>query len=339
MTHVPSSFVQDGDFGYGVKLRVITDNANTGLILKNLILSTRKLSAVDFKSDATIFHAPGYQFTPANVVAEFNGPTPSDLGLNSDQFVMLNDQENKITIGGVQDVTVLIESIVHAASKAALAKQSLILPSDVILSNKTGVTLIVNSDDGDVAQLRKNALVGGASASKNYQLYSSHHSMWSKEGLSRVWNGSRVTVDGATFKKLKLSAGSVVETINGGNQYVVTSKDSARPTVVNSPSSIVFMAQDASNSVPTLGKISAATAKSLLLSGKSSSNGSFPALSSDSVAQVFDQLSSGVQQFYVINSAQDQKTIAQAVDSVATGNVKSAVDADSAVQSFLGGKK
>lgn len=109
LTHVPSSFVQDGDFGYGVKLRVITDNANTGLILKNLILSTRKLSAVDFKCDATIFHAPGYQFTPANVVAEFNGPTPSDLGLNSDQFVMLNDQENKITIGGVHDVNVLIE--------------------------------------------------------------------------------------------------------------------------------------------------------------------------------------------------------------------------------------
>lgn len=331
MTHAPSSFVQDGDFGYGVKLRVITDNANTGLILKNLILSTRRLSAVEFKYDALVFHAPGYQFTPNNVVEEFNGPKPADLGLTNDQFVMLNDQENRVTIGGVNDLNVLIDSIVHLTSKAALAKGSIILPSDAIISKNGSVTLIVNNNGDDAAQVRKNALT--KTNSKHYSLYSSHHNMLSKDGLSRVWNGSRVVVDSATFNKLKLGAGDVVESINGGKQYIVTTKDSVRPTVVKAPSTIVFMVKDSSNNVPTLGQINAETAKNLLVSGKAN----FPELSADNVKQVFDQLTSNVQ-FYVVNSSYDNKTIAQAVDSVASGSVKSASAADSAVQAFLGGK-
>lgn len=71
MTHVPSSFVQDGDFGFGVKVRVVTENGTSGLLVRNMLLPSRRISPLNFEANGIVIHAPGFEFTPANVVGKY----------------------------------------------------------------------------------------------------------------------------------------------------------------------------------------------------------------------------------------------------------------------------
>jgi hypothetical protein len=328
LTHVPSSFVQDGDFGFGVKVRVITDNGTSGLLLRNMLLPSRRVSALNFQADGLVIHAPGFEFTPANIVEEFNGPKPEDLGLTSDKFIMSNENENRIIIGGVFDSNLLLDSIAYVGTKSALGKESIVIPSDSVISKDGKITLIVNKDANDASNVRKSMLTGNNRS--NITLYGAQHNMLSKDGLSRVWGGIRTVVDNDTYKRMKFKLGDLVESVDGGKRYIITSKDTAKPNVIKKPAQIVFIVDDSTNSVPVLGKISAETARSLFTNGLSN----FPPTDIKTAQQQFTELTSNVP-FYVLNRAASNDAFSNAFDSVTSGNVSNATSADSALGKHL----
>jgi hypothetical protein len=56
-----------------LKLRVITDNAASAVFLKNMALPISKnTNPLKYKTDAFIYHAPGYQFLPKRIIGMLN---------------------------------------------------------------------------------------------------------------------------------------------------------------------------------------------------------------------------------------------------------------------------
>jgi hypothetical protein len=307
-----------------------------------LILPTRPVSAQSFQYDALVFHAPGFEFTPSQIVEEYNGPTPADLGLASDKFIMTNEKENRVTIGGVTDHNLLIDSIVYLASKAAAAKGSLLISSDSVISKDGRVTLIINTSADDVANVRRAAL---SSTKSDLTLYGAQHNLLSKNGLSRVWGGVRTTVSSDALSKLTLKQGDLVERLDGGKRVTVTSNTSAQANLVKQPSNIVFLINDtsSSNGVPEIGKINASTAQALYASGLTGvdngksvySSTNFPT-SSSTAQQLFSELTSGVQ-FYVVNGS--SQNASKAIERVTSGaDLKQVSSIDQQIQQLVSRK-
>lgn len=241
---------------------------------------------------------------------------------------MSHETENRIIIGGIFDSNLLLDSIAYVATKTALSKESIVIPSDSVISKDGKITLIVNRDANDASNVRKSMLTGNDKS--HITLYGAQHNMLNKDGLSRVWGGIRTVVDNDTYKKMKFKLGDLVESVDGGKRYIITSKDTGKPNVIKKPAQIVFIVDDGTNSVPALGKISAETARSLFTNGLSN----FPPTDVKTAQQRFTELTSDVQ-FYVLNRAASNDTFSNAFDTVTSGDASRAASADSALGKYL----
>ncbi len=322
-----NTFVQDGSVGahrsQNAPIRVVTDNSVSALFLRNLLSPVANVGAHQFKPSSILFHAPGYKMTPASVVEEFAGPTKEDLGINKDEFLIVNERDNQVLMGGISDTDVLLETLAYIGGRVAWEKNAVLLPSDSIISEGE-VTLVIN---GNIASLEN----------KDYTLYGAHHNIWSEEGLSRAWNGVRAKVnslDGLSLRKCDL-----VEKVGKG--YRVTRRvsrkqgDAVLPNLVKHPKNVVLAINDPNAIVPSVAQVTVDQLVNLFSVGLSGLTKDKPTFSQAFVEsqnfapyanakQIADRLRGLVEnsgaKLYVINSAIDAKDLSSVIKSINSGS-------------------
>eukprot|EP01027_Heterolobosea_sp_BB2_P008956 GEZU01013269.1.p1 GENE.GEZU01013269.1~~GEZU01013269.1.p1 ORF type:complete len:559 (-),score=163.21 GEZU01013269.1:266-1942(-) len=335
LSNVPSSFVFDAAVGSSpateTTLRVVTDDPISGIYLNHMLLKVPKRKAVEFKDEAIILHCPGYRFTPTRIVEEFGGPTPADLGLTADKFVLTDLVTSTAMTGGVADRSIIQDTLAFLAARNAFAKNALTIPSDAVFSESGELTLVLNNPRTDIANVLEN---------KN--LYGAHHNIWSAKGVSRLWDGVSKEYTNASDVDAKLDNGYLVEkNINNSSSVRLTRPlphDPRRPNVVKHPKRLVILINDKSGAtLPALSRVSAEEAVKLFTTGLTaigdqpefapaaagfSANFTAPA-HPDLLGKLFTQLlqDSGAE-VYVANSA--NKNVAAEVDRVISGQVSSA---------------
>ena len=335
LSYAPATFTQDGCFGSANQttclVRVVSDNSVSGLFLKNMILPTRNIDSSLFKYDSLILHAPGFQFVPSQVVEEFSGPHPKDLGLSKEQFLFENDQTNTSVVGGVFSPSVLLDNLAYFGARAIFTKSNgsaIVLPSDAIINkDKASTTLLINS----------NNTVRSALASNNsaYTLYGAHYNVLSEFGLSRGVGGLLIEADADSALSKSLKEGDLVEESVDGKKLKITSKlsSSVYPNVVHSPKNIVFVVEDSNFLVPLLGKVK--NAQQLFASGlvnisaNATFNKSFTTFGTQrsyadakQVAEAFAKLNKA-ENVYIVNGSYDSEKVQTAVSLISSGEAKS----------------
>lgn len=269
LSFVPSSFVSDGYAGSSpinsVPMRIVTDNAVSSLFLRNMTVPVSETNnPINHEYKFAVLHAPGYRFTPQRIVEEFAGPSPADLGLSTDRFVITDTKDNRSLIGGVSDTALLMDSIAFLAGKTNFAlKDSLVIPAHTLVTTAdANVVMVVDpiSPRRDVANLFE---------SKN--LYSAHHAVWNYDGVARLWNGICQDLPAAGNADTKnLGKGFLVEHLpnNAGTRLTrPLPYDPRRPNLLKHPKTIVFMVRDESGKLPAVSRLSAEEATHLYRAG------------------------------------------------------------------------
>ncbi|KAG2385515.1 hypothetical protein C9374_003330 [Naegleria lovaniensis] len=328
LSHTPNSFTQDGAFGssnqHSCLIRVVTDNSVSGLFLKNMILPIRKTAPSAFSYDSLILHAPGFQFIPPQVVEEFSGPTPKDLGLSNEHFVFENDQTNTSVIGGLFSSSILLDNMAYFGARAIFSKTSaVVLPSDSIINKDNwSSTLFINSN---------NTVRSALANSNNLTLYGAHYNLLSELGLSRCVGGLLLEVESGSAFLNKLKSGDLVEeSTDGKKARVITSlKQGVYPNIVHTPKNIVFVVEDNNFIVPLLGKVKNPQQffqRGLTSIGKEPTfNKSFTVFGAQrayadaqQVAEAFAKINKA-SNVYIVNGSYDEAKIQQAISLISSG--------------------
>jgi len=309
MNHLPFSFVHDGEVGSrdGAKMRVLTDSPATSLFLRHMLLKTRvPYSINDHIYDSLVIQAAGYSFTPQHILEEFAGPTPKDLHLDNEQFILTDEEVGQTTIGAIEDTDLLLDAMAHHASQTLAQNGDILLPADVVSHNNRHTLVFGNRND-----------MGGIYENLD-GLYSAHHTVLRNDGtLSRAWNGyTRVIPHGGKFDAKSVAQNTLVEELPDGSQRVTQPTTGIVPNIIDAASSIVMLVHDKNHVIPPLARVRPEAAIDLLVSGLYSvtTEPHFrPAFSSERFATVHSKkevrdklqklLFDGEMDFYIANSS------------------------------------
>ncbi|KAL0485162.1 phosphoenolpyruvate carboxykinase [Acrasis kona] len=323
LSYAYNLFVMDGIVGGpNAPIRFITDNSISALFVKNLFVEPSHVQAQKHVVKGVVFHGPGYRSTPKDVVEEFAGPTPKDLGVDNEHFLFLDEETNQVLLGGVSDTKVILESIVNVTGRLVSQQGGVLLPSDSYITKDGKVTLVINSGES-LAQLDE--------SKDGSLLYGAHHNVWNKNGLSRAWKGARYNV-----KDLKnVRDSDHIEKTQDG--YVVTrandvsQNDSVLPNIVNHPSNVVFAVNDPNFVVPSLAQLSvdqfvnlfnaglvSTSKKDAKFSESLASSDNFSAFGHSGVQakRLRSLLEESKAKLYVINTASERKDLDNALQSI-----------------------
>jgi hypothetical protein len=302
----------------------------SALFLRNLLQPVPHVSAHLFKPASLVLHAPGFKFTPPQIVEEFAGPSTQDLGISKEEFLIVNEKDNQVLLSGISDTDVLLETLAYIGGRVAWEKNALFVASDSIISNNGDVTLIINGGNSTVASSALNT-------SKDYTLYGAHHNIWSEDGLSRAWNGVRAKVN--SLDGLELRESDLIEKVEKG--YRVTRRisqkegDPALPNLVKHPKNVILAIHDSNAIVPNVAQVTVDQLRNLFavgLKGLGKDKPTFAQAFAESenfapyanATQLADKLQSLLQasgaKLFVINSANEAKDVANVIKAVNSGS-------------------
>lgn len=278
LSHIPHSFVRDSvtssSVSGEVSARIISDNAVSDLFLSNMMLRKSQKSLTNraqlvaeaalergdeeeiqrlmdesivqarrdiaqFKHDwnITLLNAPGYRFELERIVEEFGGPRPSDLGLRKPHFVFSDPVKRMAIIGGIYDNVASMDTLAYLTARHTFQEhRNLVLPADVVFTDGN-VTMVIGNDMNDVLGLRNEGSLS--------KLYSAHHSVWAKDGLSKVWGGVALETS-EPAETLSLKEGVLVEELGKGKRRVARQLEGMRPNAIKSPTAIILAVGDSS---------------------------------------------------------------------------------------------
>jgi hypothetical protein len=125
---------------------------------------------------------------------------------------------------------------------------------DTICNENGNITMILNNNNEKINFLFKKENI------KN--LYGAHQNIWSKNGISRLFNGYRKKIENNDFIEKKYSV------LFKDEQYIPFNNNEVRPNLIKNPNNLIFLVDDFSNTLPNLSKINDFTfIKSLFISG------------------------------------------------------------------------
>lgn len=245
-------FMHDGGIGSNpsssIKVRAISDSANTALYLRHLLHSTPLRNPRSFEADVTAFIVPDM-------------PSSSATGFSSPNFTVIDTQNNRIVVVGTHAFSAIENSFLAFAGNYFFPKNVLSLNSDVLLVNAKPV--LVFSDNDSVS-------------SKSLQnVYSANHSLWSESGLSRTFDSATLS---SIPKNVELSRGDIVNTV-GKNVSAIKKFTPQNGNAVSHPTAVVFVLNSKNADIPDISTVTSAQAKNIF---KQISK------SSDDVASLFE---------------------------------------------------
>jgi len=224
----PAIFVHDGALGSDpaseLKLRFITDSADTGLYLRSVIPRVPSVGPQEFQEDITVFSATGLKFDTAAL-----GLGPSSSG----SFVIVNLQDRKVYIGGTRALDAVEQALSAIATYSFAAKGGLPFPGEAIVPSN-GRPFLLASPSGPV---------------HSADLFGAHLQLWNDRGLSRVFNGAAFAEAPATPKR-----GDLVQTTAKGRKVILPLKTGSN---AGQPAAVVFLGKEAAKGKPSIAKISA----------------------------------------------------------------------------------
>jgi hypothetical protein len=173
-------FSHDGALGSDsaddIKYTVVTHDPTAALYLKHMANPTPQVDPVHFPNLFSVYHVHDYAFATPRIIEEFGGVSEKELGLTTPQFVMYDLAERTVFVSGstrtLKDAILCMGGLVafHVYGSLTMACNSFV--------DSSGKLVVV---------------FGGKAPLSSPSLYGAHHNLWTKNGISRAWNG--VTTD------------------------------------------------------------------------------------------------------------------------------------------------
>jgi len=229
-------FVHDGVLGSHksseVKIRVISDNANVALFMRNM-LPVIPLDPVEkYQPKLVVYIAPHFKHS------NFEGC-----------FTIFHPSEKALVICGTHSLSALRSILLKYAGSQSESKP-LLLRSDSVINQNGELSLIISSHpDLFLAKKLKNS---ESNANTHLKLFGAHHHFWNQKGIVRVWNG----VDLPYEDPVSLKKGDLVEMLPDKSNRTITPLNSDAPNIANHPTSIIFLVEDSQGVSPTIAKLS-----------------------------------------------------------------------------------
>lgn len=227
-------FVHDGAVGShtstDARVRLITDDANIALYMRNIIHPIPLRSPLDFNPEIVVYASPSF---PQKELA--------DAGISTESGTAIDLERGVVLIAGHTSFETIRNAVATAATYKLAKKHNALALNAQTLVGTDGNAALVFDPSNVLLQSKPDAKVAGANGS-----------VWGKNGLYTLFQG--VTHRDASSAK---TAGAIVETV--GKTSTVTVAHRGPANAFNHPKAIVILAKDASGALPVLSRVDAAT--------------------------------------------------------------------------------
>jgi ATP-dependent phosphoenolpyruvate carboxykinase len=227
-------FVHDGAVGShsstDARVRVITDDANVALYMRNIIHPIPLKSPELFDPEIVVYVSPSF---PQKELAE--------AGFTSESGAAVDLERGVVLVAGPTPFETIRNAIATAATYKLAKKHNALALNAHTLVDTNGNAALVFDPSNVLLQSKPDAKVAGA-----------HGSVWGTNGLYQLFQG--VTHRDASSAKV---AGAIVENVGKTSNVTVAHRGPAN--AFSHPKSIVILSKDASGALPVLSRVDAAT--------------------------------------------------------------------------------
>jgi len=277
-------FVHDGAVGShtstDARVRIITDDANVALYMRNIIHPLPLRSPLEFNPEIVVYVSPSF---PQKELA--------DAGFTTESGVAVDLERGVVLVAGPTSFETIRNAVSSAATYKLAKKHNALVLNAHTLVDASGNAALVFDSSNVLLQSKPDAKVAGANGS-----------VWGQNGLYQLFQGA--THRDASSAKV---AGTIVETV--GKTSNVTVAHRAPANAFSHPKSIVILAKDASGALPVLSRVDAATGLHHLSVGYNAETDSYspfffqhPTVDTGMSAAIGELVKAANPTFYVVNA-------------------------------------